>query len=214
MYQPPHFREDDLAIQHALIRAHPLGVLVTLTPSGLVANHLPFVLDAESGERGTLKCHVARANPVWKDVDVTQDALVVFQGVERYITPSWYATKQDSGKVVPTWNYATVHAAGPIVVRDDRDWLADNVSALTAQHEATRSAPWAVSDAPPAFIEAQLRAIVGLEIPIRQLEGKWKMSQNRNAADRAGVVAGLGAEPDAEAAVMAAEIEARCRKID
>ncbi|MGE0564609.1 MAG: FMN-binding negative transcriptional regulator [Pseudolabrys sp.] len=209
MYQPPHFREDDLAVQHSLIRAHPLGFLVTLSPSGLVANAVPFVLDAGEGERGTLRCHVARANPVWKEFDARHEALVIFSGIERYITPSWYATKRDSGKVVPTWNYATVHAYGPLTVQDDRDWLARNVAELTAQQEGARAEPWQVSDAPDEFIAAQLRGIVGLEIPISRLEGKWKMSQNRNAADREGVIVGLSAEDDETAVAMAALVTER-----
>ena len=172
MYLPPHFREDDLSVQHALIRAHPLGFLVTLGSTGLAANPVPFVLDPGAGAHGTLRCHVARANPVWKDFDAGHGALVIFSGIERYITPSWYATKRESGKVVPTWNYATVHAYGPLVVKDDRDWLARNVTELTARQEAPRAAPWAVSDAPAPFIEAQLRGIVGLEIPIARASSR------------------------------------------
>jgi transcriptional regulator len=172
---------------------------------------VPFVLDASAGERGTLRCHVARGNPVWKDFDATHGALAIFSGLDRYITPSWYATKRESGKVVPTWNYAAVHVYGPLVVKDDRDWLSGHVAELTAQQERPREAPWAVSDAPAPFIEGQLRGIVGLEIPIARLEGKWKMSQNRTAADRAGVIEGLGAETDAEAAELAALIKERNR---
>lgn len=212
MYQPPLFREDDLAIQHDLIRTHPFGALVTLASTGLVANSVPFVLDTAAGERGTLRCHVARGNPLWKDFDAAHGALVIFSGLDRYITPSWYATKRESGKVVPTWNYAAVHVYGPIVVKDDRDWLAGHVAELTAQQERARQEPWAVSDAPPPFVEGQLRGIVGLEIPIARLEGKWKMSQNRTAADRAGVIEGLGAEPDVEAAELAALIKERNRE--
>lgn len=209
MYQPLHFREDDLAVQHALIRAHPLGILVTLGAAGMVANAVPFVLDTANGGRGTLRCHVARANPVWKEFDARHEALVIFSGVERYITPSWYATKAETGKVVPTWNYAAVHAYGPLTVKDDRDWLARNVAELTAQQEGARAEPWRVTDAPDDFIAAQLRGIVGLEIPVSRIEGKWKMSQNRNAADRDGVIAGLTAEADEAAAAMAALIVAR-----
>ncbi|MGE0063636.1 MAG: FMN-binding negative transcriptional regulator [Xanthobacteraceae bacterium] len=212
MYQPPLFREDDLAVQHELIRARPFGFLVTLASTGLTANPLPFVLDASAGERGTLRCHVARGNPLWKDFDATHGALVIFSGLDRYITPSWYATKRESGKVVPTWNYAAVHVYGPLIVKDDRDWLAGHVAELTAQQERPRQAPWAVSDAPAPFVEGQLRGIVGLEIPIVRLEGKWKMSQNRTAADRAGVIEGLGTEPDAEAVELAALIKERNRE--
>ena len=211
MYQPAHFREDDLAVQHALIRAHPLGWLVTLGSAGLSANAVPFVLDGGAGKLGMLRCHVARPNPVWQDFDAKVEALVVFQGVERYITPSWYATKRETGKVVPTWNYATVHAYGTLKVHDDRDWLAKNVAELTAMQETAREAPWAVSDAPAEFIAAQLRGIVGLEIEINRLEGKWKVSQNRPAADVDGVIGGLKAEGVAEAEAMAAMVAARKR---
>lgn len=211
MYLPAHFREDDLGVQHALIRAHPLGWLVTLGSGGLTANAIPFVLDSSAGERGTLRCHVARPNPVWKDFDVRHEALVIFSGLERYITPSWYATKRENGKVVPTWNYITVHAYGPLTVHDDAGWLARNVADLTAMQESTRAEPWAVSDAPDAFIAAQLRGIVGLEIPITRLEGKWKVSQNRNEADRAGVIEGLANETGADAATMARLIAERNR---
>jgi transcriptional regulator len=211
MYQPPLFREDDLSVQHQLIRENPFGFLVTLASTGLTANPVPFVLHATAGERGALHCHVSRGNPVWKDFDAGHGALAIFSGINRYITPSWYATKRESGKVVPTWNYAAVHAYGPLVVKDDRDWLAAHVAELTAQQERPREAPWAVSDAPAPFVEGQLRGIVGIEIPIARLEGKWKMSQNRVAADRAGVIEGLGAEPDAQAAELAALIKERNR---
>ena len=211
MYQPVHFREDDRSIQHALIRAHPLGWLVTLGSTGLTANAVPFVLDAGGGKCGTLRCHVARANPVWKDFDVNVEALAIFQGIERYITPSWYVTKQETGKVVPTWNYVAVHAYGVLKVHDDRDWLARNVAELTGMQEQTRSKPWAVSDAPDEFIAAQLRGIVGLEIEITRLEGKWKVSQNRSAADVEGVIDGLKTEGEAGAEAMAAMVAARRR---
>jgi transcriptional regulator len=209
MYQPPHFREDRLDIQHALIRAHPLGMLVTLGSTGLVGNPIPFVLDAQGSALGTLKCHVARPNPQWKDFDPAHEALVIFQGVETYITPSWYVTKQETGKVVPTWNYATVHAWGRVQVRDDRDWIAQQIGELTASQESSRSEPWAVTDAPPAYVEAQIRGIVGLEIPISRIEGKWKASQNRPAADRTGVIDGLRAQDDEAARAMAAMVAER-----
>jgi transcriptional regulator len=208
MYQPPHHREDRLEVQHALIRAHPLGTLVTLGSGGLVANPLPFVLDAAAGPLGTLKAHLARANPQWRDFDPAVEALVVFQGVEGYITPSWYPTKRETGKVVPTWNYAIVQARGPTRIVEDRAWLAEQIAALTAAHEAGRAAPWSVDDAPPPFVEAQLKGIVGIEIPITRIEGKWKMSQNRPEPDRAGVVEGLRAAGDATSLAMADLVEA------
>jgi transcriptional regulator len=203
MYQPPHHREDRLEVQHALIRAHPLGTLVTMSKSGLVANALPFILDAARGTYGTLQAHLARANTQWRDFDPGVDALITFQGIERYITPSWYATKAETGKVVPTWNYVMVQASGQMRVIEDRDWLRTQIGALTAAHEGRRAEPWAVSDAPPAFLEAQIKGVVGIEIPIARIEGKWKVSQNRPIRDRKGVIDGLRAEGDEESEAMA-----------
>jgi len=207
MYQPPHFREDRLAVQHALIREHPLGLLVTAGPGGLQANSIPFLIDAGS-ERGTLRAHLARANPQWHELSAVDECLVVFQGPQTYISPSLYPTKQEHGKVVPTWNYITVHAWGRPHVIDDAAWLRRQVEDLTAHNEASRAAPWLVSDAPEDYLAAQLKGIVGIEIPIARIEGKWKVSQNRPAIDRAGVVAGLrGGSSDAE--MIAAAVEER-----
>lgn len=203
MYQPPHHREDRLDVQHALIRAHPLGALVTYGAGGLSANLVPFLLDAEPAPNGRLRGHIARANPQWRDFDPEVEALVIFQGVEHYISPAWYAAKREHGKVVPTWNYVTVQVRGRMRAIEDRDWLAAQIAALTATHEGGRPEPWAVSDAPPAFVEAQIKGIVGLEIPIASIEGKWKVSQNRPAADRAGVVEGLCTVKEADADAMA-----------
>jgi len=198
MYQPAHFREDRLEVQHALIRAHPLGLLICAGPEGPIANPVPFLLDAEASALGTLRAHLARANPQWRLL-AEAPALVVFQGVDTYVTLSWYETKRETGKVVPTWNYAMVQARGPVRVFEEADWLAAHVGALTARHEASRPAPWSVDDAPEPFIAAQLRGIVGIELEIAAIEGKWKVSQNRPAADRAGVAGGLAAEgPGAE----------------
>lgn len=191
MYQPPLFREDRIDVQHDLIRAHPLGLLVSAGPGGLLANPLPFFLDASVSERGTLRCHMARANPQWRDLAAVEECLVVFQGPQDYVTPSWYATKQETGKVVPTWNYATVHAWGRPRVAEDVEWLRQNIEELTHAREQGRPAPWKVDEAPADFIAAQLRAIVGIEIPISRMEGKWKVSQNRPEADRYGVITGL-----------------------
>lgn len=204
MYIPPLFREERLTVQHALIREHPLGILVTIGSEGLSANPIPFILQPDRGPLGTLQGHLARANPQWRDHNGAQDALVVFQGPERYITPSWYATKQQTGKVVPTWNYAMVQVQGRIRVIEDQAWLADQVAALTDRHEADRPESWAVTDAPPAFIAGQLKGIVGIEIEIARIEGKWKVSQNRPEADRSGVVASLveSGEPAARAMAM------------
>lgn len=191
MYQPVHFREDRIEVQHALIRAHPLGMLITAGPGGLIANPIPFVIDAEASEHGTLRCHVARANPQWREFPSIDECLVVFQGPQDYVTPSWYATKRETGKVVPTWNYVTVHAWGRPQAIDDAAWLRKNVENLTRMNEKALPAPWMVDDAPADYVASQLRAIIGVEIPISRIEGKWKVSQNRPEADRAGVVTGL-----------------------
>ena len=209
MYQPPHFREDSLAVQHALIKAHPLGLLITLGSTGLVANPLPFVLDAAASPMGTLKTHLSRANTQWQDFDPAQEALIVFQGPETYITPSWYAAKREHGKVVPTWNYAIVQAHGRIRIKDDPEWLRQQIAAMTETQENLRPEPWAVSDAPAPFVAAQLKGIVGIEIEIARIEGKWKVSQNRSEADRLGVSAGLRLAEDDASQRMADMVEAR-----
>jgi transcriptional regulator len=204
MYTPAHFEEQRLDILHGLIAAQPLGLLITLGRAGLDAIPIPFEVAPEPAPFGTLRAHVARANPVWQDFSRDVDALVVFQGPQAYITPSWYvASKPESGKVVPTWNYCVVHARGPLRIIDDRAWLRGLVGRLTQRFEAGRPAPWSVADAPADFIEKQLAAIVGIEIPIAKLTGKWKVSQNRSEQDRAGVVAGLHAEGTPEGAAMA-----------
>jgi len=207
MYLPKHFEESDPQVLHALIRAHPLGTWVTVHEGGLLANHLPFLLDAARGEHGTLVGHVARANPVWRSFSESVPSLVVFQGVDSYVTPSWYPGKREHGKVVPTWNYAVVHAHGLPRAIDDKAWLLDLVTRLTDAQEAGMAAPWKVSDAPADFVDRQLEAIVGIEIPIARLAGKWKVSQNRLPADRLGVVAGLVARGDATGDEMAALVK-------
>jgi transcriptional regulator len=212
MYNPAHFEETRRDVMHALIAAHPLGTLVTLGPAGLDANHIPFEIsmDVTDGPLGTLRAHVARANPVWSDFSRVVDALVIFQGAQSYITPTWYTeTKPATGKVVPTWNYCVVHAAGPLVVRDDRAWLRAQVERLVKRHESTQPKPWQVSDAPDEYIEKQLGAIVGIEIPLNKLTGKWKVSQNRNAADRAGVVQALRQQDTPESEMMAEAVRSR-----
>lgn len=206
MYQPQHFREDRLAVQHALIREHALGLLITAGPGGLQANHIPFLIDATASERGTLRAHLARANPQWRELSAVDECLAVFQGPQTYISPSLYPTKHEHGKVVPTWNYITVHAWGRPQVIDDPVWLRRQVDDLTAHNESSRTAPWYVSDAPAEYIAAQLKGIVGIEIPIARIEGKWKVSQNRPAVDRAGVAAGLRG---GDAETMAALVEER-----
>ena len=190
MYLPKHFAEDDVAEMHALMRANPLATLITHGPDGLNANHIPLLLDAQ-GACGTLQGHVARANPLWKPGQVEGEVLVVFQGDESYISPSGYATKAEHGKVVPTWNYAAVHAYGQLTVIDDAAWIFGQVSALTASNEAALPQPWAVTDAPPDYIEKMLGAIVGIEITVTRLLGKWKASQNQPAENRASLIAAL-----------------------
>lgn len=203
MYQPPHFREDRLEIQHRFIRSHPLGLLVTAGHSGLLANPIPFLLDDGASPHGTLQAHLSRANPQWRDVESGEEALVIFQGVDAYITPGWYETKRETGKVVPTWNYAIVQAYGRVTVMDDPAWVMRQIVALTAQQEAPLSEPWAVGDAPEDFVAAQLKGIVGIEIEITRIEGKWKVSQNRPEADRRGVSEGLRGQADAGSQAMA-----------
>lgn len=207
MYQPPHFREDRRDVLHGLIRAHPLGTLVTLGSSGLCANPIPFVLDPNAGPDGTLRAHLSRANPQWRDFDPAVEALVIFQGPETYITPTWYETKRQTGKVVPTWNYAIVQARGALAIKDDPDWILEQVREMTLRHEEDRAQPWAVDDAPAPFVAAQLKGIVGIEIPIHGIEGKWKVSQNRPEADRTGVSAGLREQGDGDSVRMAALVD-------
>jgi transcriptional regulator len=202
MYQVAAFREERIDVMHALIRAHPLAVLVTNSSGSLEANHLPLLIDPLPSPLGTLRGHVARANPLWKQL-CDGEALAVFQGPQVYVTPSWYPEKRETGKVVPTWNYAVVHVRGPLVIHDDRDWLRDLVSRLTDQQEAGLPQPWGINDAPAEYIERMLGAIVGIEIPVSRIEGKWKVSQNKADADRAGVVDGLAQSADPQAQVMA-----------
>lgn len=205
MYQPPHFIETRLDVLHALIRAHPLGLLISNGSEGPVANPLPFLLDADEKQHGRLRAHLAKANPQWKLIADNPDApvLTVFQGADTYVTPSWYETKRETGKVVPTWNYAIVQVRGRARIIDDREWLAGQIAELTATHETNRAEPWKVTDAPGAFIEAQIKGIIGLEIEIAEISGKWKVSQNRPVADRVGVAEGLDANGDAPATEMA-----------
>ena len=202
MYEPPLHKNDNLPELHALIRDRVFGLLISNGAEGLIANSVPFVLDPAASRLGVLKVHLARANPQWRDLERSPEALVVFQGHDHYITPSWYATKRETGKVVPTWNYTMVQAKGRAKVMDEA-WLGAQVEELTRTLEGRRDQPWAVGDAPADFIAMQRRAIVGLEIEILDIRGKWKVSQNRPAADRAGVVAGLEELGDDDARAMA-----------
>jgi transcriptional regulator len=210
MYQPPAFRETDKHVLHAFIAAHPLGLLTSSNGAALVADQIPFLLYPEEGAFGTLRAHLARANPQWLMLDDPATLhLVVFSGVNHYVSPSWYPQKAVDGKVVPTWNYAVVQAKGHLTIHQDPAWLHAHVSALTDRHESGRTSPWAVSDAPDAFVASQLKGIVGIEIAIDILEGKLKASQNRAEADRTGVAEGLSAETDAAAPAMRELVKAR-----
>lgn len=194
MYLPSHFEETRSEALHALVRDHPLGTLITQDRRGaLQADAIPFVLDASAGGPGVLSGHVARANPLWRETRDDVDALVVFHGAQGYVSPGWYPSKAVHGKAVPTWNYIVVQARGRLRAIDDREWLRAFVTRLTERHEARQATPWHVSDAPADYLETMLGAIVGIEIALTSLVGKWKTSQNRDAADRAGVVAGLNA---------------------
>ena len=204
MYLPKHFEETRVQVLHELIRAHPLGALVVLTAKGLDANHIPFEVDPDTAPFGTLRGHIARANTLWRDFSRDVEALVIFQGPGTYVSPSWYPTKRETAKVVPTWNYAVVHAHGALRFIDDRAWLRAFVDKLTNRHEAERRDRWKITDAPPDYIDKQLGAIIGLEIPITRLIGKWKVSQNRPPQDRDGVVEGLLQEGGHSAAAIAA----------
>ena len=211
MYQPRHFDVSDTATLHTAMRAHPLATLITLQGGELVADEVPFFLDVTptpSYPRGTLKAHVARANPLWQRHDPSHKVLVVFKGPQAYVSPLWYATKAEHGKVVPTWNYIVVQAGGYLAHKDgDSAWLRAQLDAITHSQEGQREAPWAVRDAPADYIAQTMKAIVGIEIPITTLVGKWKVSQNQPAPNREGVVRGLTdtalGTPDSVALAMA-----------
>ena len=204
MYSPPAFREERLETLHALIESHRLGTLVTHSDNGLAANLVPFSLDRGRGPHGTLRAHLARANDQFAALKSGGELLVIFQGPETYITPSWYPSKREHGKVVPTWNYVMVQVVGRPVVIEDPAWLLAQIGELTDAKEGARPAPWAVNDAPDAYVAAQLKGIFGIEIAIERIEGKWKTSQNRPEGDRHGVAEGLTAEGAAEMAALVA----------
>jgi transcriptional regulator len=191
MYVPKHFDESRAAVLHGLIDTHPLSTLITMSSVGINANHIPLHLIKNAGQHGTLQGHVARANPVWTDLIHEIEALVIFQGPHSYITPSWYPTKKEHGKVVPTWNYITVHAYGTLRVIDDPIWVKNQLEALTTQQEAGQIKPWSIADAPIEFTDKMINALIGIEIVITKLIGKWKVSQNQSAENQAGVVQGL-----------------------
>jgi transcriptional regulator len=204
MYTPSYFKVADTADVHAMMRAQPFAILVTHGSEGITATHLPTVLKVDADRPfGRIECHLARPNPQWKTLTPDIDALMIFQGPEAYIRPGWYPSKAEHGKVVPTWNYAAVHAYGYLETVEDKDWLLAHVSELSDQQEASYMAPWSTADAPANFLDALVRGIVGLKLTIRRLEGKSKMSQNRPAADRAGVVEGLAQRASGEDTAVA-----------
>ena len=197
MYVPKHFEEQRPEVLQALMKAHPLASLVTFDGAQLQASHVPLLLDPDTGPFGTLKGHVARANPLWQQFNNEVDTLAIFQGPQAYVSPSWYPSKHEHGKAVPTWDYAVVHARGRARAVEDAGWLLAFLGQLTDQAESRQAVPWKVSDAPPEYIERLLEAIVGIEIPITSIQGSWKLSQNRASADRLGVAAGLQSRGDA-----------------
>ncbi len=207
MYVPDQFQASRIEDMHDLIRSYPLATVVTLSSNGLNANHIPFHLSVDSSPFGTLQGHIARSNPMWNDLADDVDVLVVFHGPNTYISPSWYATKKDSGKVVPTWNYMVVHAYGSLKIIDDASWLLSQLELLTADNEAAFADPWQVSDAPQAFTERLMGAIVGIEIVITKLVGKWKVSQNQPPENRASVIHALNNNGIRDGVLMAKAIE-------
>lgn len=208
MYQPSHFEESRPEVLHALLRSHPLATLVTLTAQGLEANHIPLVLRTQGVDRPRLVGHVARANPLWRETDLATPVLAIFQGPQHYISPGWYASKAEHGKVVPTWNYAVVHAKGRLQVHDDAAWIRTQMEELTGQQEARMARPWAVDDAPRDYIDRMVSAVVGIEIPIDSLVGKWKVSQNQPAANQVTVQQGLQGLGTETGAAMAGLVDA------
>jgi transcriptional regulator len=191
VYIPKFNLETRPDVIHNLIETHPLATLVTMGTSGLIATHLPLVLHRSEGPNGTLRGHISRANPQWRELNSTVEALAIFTGPEHYITPNWYPEKAEDGKVVPTWNYAVVHAYGPITLIEDPAWLLTHLNSLVTQHESTFPQPWKISDAPEDYIASQLRGIIGIELPIHRLEGKWKVSQNKSEPTLRSIERGL-----------------------
>jgi transcriptional regulator len=208
VYLPKHFEETRVDVLHALVRDFPFAAVVCGADSGLVANHIPFILCSDTGEFGTLRGHIAHANPLWQLPMREANALVIFQGPASYISPNWYPGKAEEGKRVPTWGYAVAHAHGPIRFIHDRDWLLQLVSQLSETHEAAQAKPWTVNEAPSDYIERLLAAIVGIEIPIEKLIGKWKLDQNKSELDQAGMLNGLASSPQNEANHLAKLITA------
>ena len=202
-------KEDRIEVLHTLIRQHPFGAMVTCGEDGPTAEHIPFVLHSEGSTNGTLRGHVAKQNPIVDQVSIELNTLIIFQGPQTYITPSWYASKAEHGKVVPTWNYALVHAYGKLTVTHDEAWLREHLDSLTSSQEASQAAPWKPDDAPAKFIGQQIKGIVGVEIKIDRFQGKWKVSQNKGLADKNGIVEGLRAVATDDATAMADLVQER-----
>ena len=213
MYIPPHFEQPDIEVMHDLIRNRPLATLVTLGSDGINANHIPLHLSPAPEPFGVLRGHVARANPIWRDLESDVDTLAIFHGPDAYISPSWYATKQETGKVVPTWNYAVVHAYGSLRIIDDASWVRSQMEDLTTHHEAAFPVPWALSDAPEDFTEKLIEAVIGIEMVITRLSGKWKVSQNQPPQNQHSVIQGLNASGQCEAITMAALVNAGVKNV-
>ena len=209
MYLPQAFEETDQTVLHDFIRSHPLATLVTNDTGGLCANHIPMLIEADLEGKIVLRGHVARANPLWENLRAGAEALAIFQDSGLYISPSWYPSKRETGRVVPTWNYVAVHVSGCARAIDEPNWLREFLTRLTATHEMGRAQPWDLSDAPEDYIDRQLRAIVGIELGVAHMSGKWKVSQNRSVADAAGVVSGLTQQGDSVALNMAALVASR-----
>jgi transcriptional regulator len=202
MYIPTHFEQPSIEVMHELIRTRPLATLVTLSSNGINANHIPLHLSETPSPFGALRGHVARSNPIWCDLESDVEVLAIFHGPDAYISPSWYATKLETGKVVPTWNYTVVHAYGSLCIIDDASWVRTQLEALTNHNEATFPEPWTVSDAPHEFTEKLIEAIVGIEMVVTRLSGKWKVSQNQPLQNQNSVIQGLNNSAQREAAAL------------
>ena len=213
MYIPPHFEQPNIEVMHELIRSRPLATLVTFGSSGINANHIPLHLSPTPEPFGVLRGHVARSNPIWHDLAPDIDALAIFHGPDAYISPSWYATKQETGKVVPTWNYTVVHAYGSLRIIDDASWVRTQMEALTTHNEAAFPEPWAVSDAPEDFTDKLIEVVIGIEMVITRLSGKWKVSQNQPPQNQSSVIQGLNASGQNEAVTMAALVNAGVKNV-
>lgn len=211
MYQPAQFIEDRPQVLQQLMRDHPFAALVMSGQDGLNADHLPFEFDPEPAPCGTLRAHVARSNPLWKQANGNAESLVIFQGPQTYISPGWYPTKQENGRAVPTWNYIVVHAYGAVRAVEDKDWIKGLLGRLSARHEAGRAQPWSLEEAPAEYIDKLLDVIVGIEIPLTRVIGKWKVSQNQPMVNRVGVEQGLREQGGDQSLAMAQAVREHIR---